>query len=224
MSSPSDRIVVNLSGRFRSTPQRAWSPVRSRKLALLEITVYTPNEGNWNRSFAFIRGAQIVPVISASGVGRPTRYAKSLIADSMYLKGKAVIGAAILLRGRSDHEHTDYVFLHLLGQGIELVLKGLLLRNDFDKYHPCLRKFGHNLFKISKETSSAYSATYCINPMRDVLANELRTLSDFYSNHLLRYGTIVDIFVDPRTIPRDRVFRRLAATIRLAERKRSSRP
>ena len=54
--------------------------------------------------------------------------------------------------------------------------------------------------------------------MRADLAEELRTLSNLYSKHLLRYGSGYDILVDPRTISRERAFRRLGATIRLAER------
>jgi hypothetical protein len=54
--------------------------------------------------------------------------------------------------------------------------------------------------------------------MRAALADELCTLSEFYYTHGLRYGTVSDMFIDPHTIPREKVFRRFAATIRLAER------
>jgi hypothetical protein len=112
--------------------------------------------------------------------------------------------------------------MHLLCQSIELVLKGLLLRRDFDKYHPSLKGhggFGHNLYKLSEETSSVYG----MNCLRKPLADELRNLNNFYSKHLLRYGTIVDIFIDPRSIARRRVIRRFRATIKLAERGRPGR-
>jgi hypothetical protein len=136
----------------------------------------------------------------------------------MYFKGKAFIGAAFLLKKQqcSDTEHVEYVVLYLLCQGIEVVLKGLLLFNNFDKYRLLLPRkvLGHNLYEIAKEVSSVY----CLKPIRDELANELRTLTHSYSQNLLRYGGIGDIFIDPRTIPRDAILRRVAATIRLAER------
>jgi hypothetical protein len=153
-------------------------------------------------------------VVSARGVGlTSTPYAKTLTATSMYCKGNAFIGAAILLTKHSDSEPTDYVVLHLLCQGIEIALKGLLLLHDYDTYKPRLRPLGHNLFKIATETTSVYR----LNPMRDTLAKELRALSDFYSQHLLRYGTMADIFIDPRSIPRDAILRRVGAVIRLAQ-------
>ena len=63
-------------------------------------------------------------VVSAAGVSlSPSLYAKTLTATSMYRKGNAFIGAAILLKKHSDSEHTDYVALHLLCQGIEVTLK-----------------------------------------------------------------------------------------------------
>jgi hypothetical protein len=43
-------------------------------------------------------------------------------------------------------------------------------------------------------------------------------LSNLYANHLLRYASGYDIFVDPRTIPRERVLRRLYAAVRLTAR------
>jgi hypothetical protein len=136
----------------------------------------------------------------------------------MYSKGKAFSGAAVLLRHHplQNHpicEHVDYVVLHFLCQGIEIILKGLLLIRDFDKYDPRLTRFGHNLLEIATEAATAYH----LNPARNVLAEELSTLSKFYSKHQLRYGGLGDIFIDPRTIPRDAIFRRVAAIIRLAE-------
>jgi hypothetical protein len=156
--------------------------------------------------------------VKAEFTMRLTCFGKQRVTESMYLKGKAFIGAAILLRRQApSSEETDYVFLHLLCQGIEITLKGLLLHKDYDKYFGRLKKkpLHHNLFEIAKEASSAYG----FKPMRAGLADELRTLSNPYSEHLLRYGGEYDIVVDPRTIPRDKVLRRFKAAIRLAERR-----
>lgn len=133
----------------------------------------------------------------------------------MYVKGKAFIGAAILLRQQGNSEQMDHVVLHLLCQGIEVTLKGLLLLRDYDRFIIRLRKpLGHNLFRVVKEASTAYG----LKPSRRDVEDELCTLSNLYSQHLLRYGSGYDIFVDPRTISRERTFRRLAAVIRLTER------
>jgi hypothetical protein len=154
-------------------------------------------------------------VVELSGHAFLSRYGKRQVAVSMYVKGKAFIGAAILLRRQGNAEQTDHVVLHLLCQGIEVTLKGLLLLRDYDRFIVRLRRpLGHNLFKVAKATSTAYG----LKPLRRDLDDELRTLSNLYSQHLLRYGSGYDILVDPRTIPRERVFRRLAAVIRLAER------
>jgi hypothetical protein len=153
-------------------------------------------------------------IVEASGHAFLSRYGKRQVAASMYVKGKAFIGATLLLR-QGNSEQNDHVVLHLLCQGIEVTLKGLLLLRDYDRFIVRLRKpLSHNLFKVAKEASTAYG----LKPLRGDLEGELRTLSNLYSQHLLRYGTGYDILVDPRTIPRELVFRRLAAVIRLAER------
>jgi hypothetical protein len=140
---------------------------------------------------------------------------KRRVSVSMYLKGRAFIGAAILLNRHAESDDIEYVVLHLFCQGMEVVLKGLLLFKNYDKYTGRLKNsFGHNLSKLAAEASLAYG----LNPMRGAFDSEIRTLSDFYSKHRLRYGTVSDMFIDPHTISHEKVFRRLAATIRLAER------
>jgi hypothetical protein len=139
---------------------------------------------------------------------------KQAIAASMYNKGKAFVGAAILLSRQDDSEHVDYVALHLFCQGVEIVLKGLLLCQDYDKYQARLiRPLGHNLSKIVREAATAYGR----KPLRGGLASELESLSKLYSKHLLRYGSPHDILIDPRSIPRDKVVRYVTAMIRLVE-------
>jgi len=57
---------------------------------------------------------------------------KRHIANSMYMKAGAFLQAATLVRSKDGSEHTDWVALHLLCQGIELFLKALLLFGDYD--------------------------------------------------------------------------------------------
>jgi hypothetical protein len=151
--------------------------------------------------------------ISSSG-GSPTIVGKRQIAVSMYARGKAFIGAAILLRRQGSLEPMDYVVLHLQCQGIEITLKGLLLLRDYDQYMPQLRKLGHDLYRIADETSSAYG----LGAPRGAVAEELRELSNLYSQHLMRYASVYDILVDPRTISPHNVLHRIGAVVRLAER------
>lgn len=61
----------------------------------------------------------MVSVISAVGHAQLTAHGKRLVASSMFAKGKAFLGAAILLRQKGGYE---FVVLHLLCQGIEVTL------------------------------------------------------------------------------------------------------
>lgn len=68
------------------------------------------------------------------------RDSKRYGAGSMYLNGKAFIGEAILTSRQGSSEQTDYVVLHLLCQGIECTLKGLLLLRDYDRFIGKMRR------------------------------------------------------------------------------------
>lgn len=151
-------------------------------------------------------------VISAVGHAQLTAHGKRLVAASMFAKGKAFLGAAILLRQKGGYE---FVVLHLLCQGIEVTLKGLLLFMDYDKYKPKLRRIGHKLLSVSEAAAKAAG----LPPLKKDVHTELEVLSNLYSQHLLRYGSGYDILVNPSTIPSSRVLRRMVAVLRLAERK-----
>lgn len=154
-------------------------------------------------------------IAEAEGHATLATHGKRQAALSMYAKGKAFVGAAILVGRQTQSEPTDYVVLHLLCQGIEITLKGLLLLRDYNHFIGQLRTpLGHNLLEVANEVSLAYG----INPPRHTVEQDLRVLNELYSRHLLRYGSGYDILVDPRTIDRKRVLRRIGAAIRLAER------
>src|SRR4051794_14305376 len=116
--------------------------------------------------------------ICAGAVAKLTSHGKRLCAESMYSKGKAFLAAAVLLR---QHGGSEFVALHLVCQGIEIVLKGLLLLQDYDTYQPKLRKYGHDLSRIAIHVLSAFQ----LNPLRPRLAAELQLLSSLYGKHLL---------------------------------------
>jgi HEPN domain-containing protein len=149
-------------------------------------------------------------VISAVGTGRLSTYGKRLVAKAMYHEGKHFLGAALLLRERGGSEA---VVLHLICQGLEITLKGLLLAADYEKFRPRLqRPLGHNLERLVNEVSQAAG----LRQQPSVLA-ELAALNKLYSRHLLRYASGYRLLVDPASIPHRRVLRRFAAAIRLVE-------
>lgn len=139
--------------------------------------------------------------------GRP------LVANALFRKGKAFLRSAELIATSND-EPTQYVTRHLVCQGLEIVLKSMLLRKDYDKYEPKLRKqFGHNLVKLANEAVSVYN----LKPFGAGVGAELHDLSEFYSKHLLRYAGLQDMLIESRTIGYKRVLKHLAPAIDVAE-------
>jgi hypothetical protein len=111
----------------------------------------------------------------------------------MYTKGKHFLLAAILLRKEGGYE---YVVLHLC-QGIETILKGLLLLRAYDKHMPRMKAYGHDL----KALVAAVVAEFKMHRLRSDLTRELKGPSTLYKKHLLRYAFLHDIFgSDPATI------------------------
>jgi hypothetical protein len=143
-------------------------------------------------------------------------HGKRMVAESMYAKGKAFLAAALLLRQKGGEE---YVVLHLLCQGIEVTLKGLLLAVDYDTFKPKLRKFGkfgHDLVAVIDAGTTAAG----LPSLGPIARMELETLNKLYSPNFLRYGSGYDILVDPRTIPSDQVLRHMMKVLRFIERKK----
>ena len=154
-------------------------------------------------------------IISAAGVATITAHGKRQIAASMHGKGKAFVVAHLLLKRQINDEPGQYVVLNLLAQGVEITLKSFLLLRDYDKYRPKLEKpLGHDLAETARVTLEAFA----LKPLREPLNSDLVHLSDIYAKHLLRYGNLRDILVAPSSISSDHVLRRVAASIRLAER------
>ncbi|MCZ7652669.1 MAG: hypothetical protein M5U13_16460 [Thermoanaerobaculia bacterium] len=140
------------------------------------------------------------------------RHGKLLVARSMFAKGSSFLAAAALLHQRKGQ---DWAVLHLLCQGLETILKSLLLIRDYDRYWPQLKRpLSHNLALIAATTA----AEYRLKAPSGALALELRRLDSLYSAHVMKYGGPIDLFIDPATVPTDRVFRRAMAVLRLAKR------
>jgi hypothetical protein len=154
--------------------------------------------------------------------GQLTPYGKSRIVRATYEKGTGFLASAILLRQHASSEAHQYVLRHLICQGTELILKAALLAADHDKYRSLLsqRPFGHNIREIANELVRALSC----KPLQPALARELDELSHLYSQYLLRYGGIQDIFHDPNTVQYELVLRRAFAVIRFIARKNALQP
>ena len=151
--------------------------------------------------------------IKLEGLARPSPFGERKVTQAMYVKGKNFMVAAILLQKRGGN---DFVVLHLLCQGIELILKAFLLFSNYKKYKPDLwkkKKFGHDLLKLADEVSSEFG----IKSLRPPLAAELGKLNDVYSTHQLRYVAL-EILMESASIPRLLVLRRIVAAVRLADR------
>ena len=135
-----------------------------------------------------------------AGPGQLTQYGERMVARMMYDKGRGFLLAAALLSKQGGNQY-EYVALHLLCQGIEIVLKAILLLVDYRKYKPKLRKLGHDLPALVVGVSSAVGRKL----PRPALLDELRVVSDFYKRHQLRYAGTLDMFIKPDTVPTRRV-------------------
>ncbi len=119
-------------------------------------------------------------------------YGERKIAEAMYHRGKNFLAASVLLQREGGY---GYVVLHLMCQGIEIILKAFLLLRDYGKYKKRLRTYGHNLLTLSEVASSVYG----LDPLREPVRQELDRLNNLYQKHVLRYADIHDIFLDPET-------------------------
>jgi hypothetical protein len=141
---------------------------------------------------------------------RPTPFSKRHIALAMVQRGQHFVGAGLLVKRQGGN---GYVWLYLLCQGTEVFLKGVLLLKDYDYYEPRLKKkFGHNVVKLAAEAAQAFE----VAAPAGALLEELTQLNTYYSQHLLRYASGLDLLVDPSTISYVRVLRRFYAASRLA--------
>ncbi len=76
-------------------------------------------------------------IVELAGTARLARHGKTLVAYSMFQKGKEFYVAAETLRLKQDKTS---VYLYLLCQSFEIIIKSLLLFKDYEKYNPLLQK------------------------------------------------------------------------------------
>jgi len=93
------------------------------------------------------------------------------------------------------------------------------IRQNYDKYNPKKLKkiMGHNLVKgtdlLRKELGNKL-----LKKDKDIMS-ELEILNNFYSKHILRYGSALDLFREPKTISSDLVMRYAFKLVRFGNRK-----
>jgi hypothetical protein len=151
--------------------------------------------------------------------GRPTKFGKQLKADFMYRKGLEFIGASILLKQQGGR---TFVQIHLLLQGLEIILKSLLIRRDYEKYNKKLKgKFGHNILKLVNEVKKLYG----LKNINKTFDQELKATQGHYMSSNLRYGSLLDIFIDVNSISVEAIETKTYKLIRILEdrRQKSSR-
>ena len=136
-----------------------------------------------------------------------------MVARDMAVRGGHFLASAILLK---QHDGHPYVWRHNFCQGIEVLMKGLLLIKDFDQYWPKMRKFGHNLLPVCDAAAAAYGLSTPVGALRA----EIDYLSRFYQQHWLRYASGVSGLIDANSIGYERTLQRLVAVQRLIERHR----
>ena len=141
-----------------------------------------------------------------------TRYGESRVALSMIARGQHFFSAGAMLSQKGGN---GYVTRHLLCQGAELILKGLLLLGDFPKYWPLLKvKFNHRLLRLADEVADLYSQPKPAGALRA----ELVMLDRLYRSHHLRYASGMDLLINPETIADQLVTDRLLALVVLTKR------
>lgn len=150
-------------------------------------------------------------MVSLKAKAKLTTYGEQKVTESMYHKGRSFINAAILLRRQNGYE---YVVLHLLCQGLEIILKSLLLHRDYDKYQPLMRKIGHDL----ERATNAVVVEFKRKKLSPELILELKELNNLYKNHWLRYGNGFDLLIDPKTISSERTLRRIYSLLKVVDR------
>lgn len=133
-------------------------------------------------------------------------------AQQLYFRGKQFLACAAWLDGANEGD--GYVVRHQLSQGLELVLKALLLNKDYDKYEPMLHKpFGHDLEKLAAEVCSVYG-----HALRPKLATDLMRLNAFFKKHHFRYAhELESVFYPAEAFPIKQLSIRLLAVLNLAD-------
>ena len=150
----------------------------------------------------------MAPVVNMSGTGGPSTYSKQVLAVEMFYRGRDSALAGALLH---QNVGQSYMALYLLCQAVELVGKSLLILHDYDSFKPTLRALGHDLVAILWACETEFK----LAPFTPAFWREIAALNAFYVQNL-RYASIADTFIDPRSIESKRTKRKLLAALKVA--------
>ena len=160
-----------------------------------------------------------MPRVAPSRSGRHTNrmplseYTKRVVAQKWMFRGAAFLEAANLLAEQTQvSEDILMVKLHLLCQGIELFLKGLLLDKDYNLYYPKLKAFGHRLDLLADEVIKINNAP----TMKTELRREFLILAQWYSRHWARFESGLGFVAMSGAPPYIRTLRRMLAVARVS--------
>lgn len=135
------------------------------------------------------------------------------IAVETLKKGENFIRTALLLRKNNSDEN---VVLSMICQGIENILKGLLLSKDYVRYEPLLRrKFGKNLLRLYYRTTKEYR----IYNLDARAVNELKILAYLYKNQFLHYGHLINLLNDDKAFESGHLLRKLFQILNYVKKK-----
>jgi hypothetical protein len=143
---------------------------------------------------------------------------KDIAANIMFDKGRHFIAAASLL---NKEDGMPDVVLHCLGQGIECILKALLMNHDYDHYLKeksngksiIKNTIGHDLAIALKEVAKCYK----IKKINYKVQIEIAILNEQYKAHSLRYGMPINIFQDLTGFNFDLINRKLLQAMKIIE-------
>lgn len=136
-----------------------------------------------------------------------SKHGQQLVANYMYQKGKEFVGAAILLKRHGGFTH---VYSHLLCQGVELILKSVLIFKDYNRFKkPIKKRIGHNLVKLV----DIWKVELNQNRVNSKFYQEIKEINEHYKTHGLRYGSLSDIFISPDTVRTNEILRQLKRII-----------
>ncbi len=141
------------------------------------------------------------------GKAHLTKSGKDLRNKIMFRKGKSFIKAALLLRKSHDCET---VASHLLLQGLEVILKSLLLHKGTTMQE--IKKIGHDLLKLINTDHLRN-----IFHFEDELISEIKVINVLYKKHHLRYGSGIDLIIDLKISKAELFFKKLIEIIKYSE-------
>jgi hypothetical protein len=146
-------------------------------------------------------------------VFRPSLYTKQMTAGQTFSMGLEFVAAGMFL----EREYRkSYVSLHLLCQGMELILKSFLLNKDYDKFKKLIanNRNQHSLINLVDMVIKEYD----VKELKPEAREQLSKLNSHYERQRLRYINTLSLVGYYLGLDAGLVFRKVFAAIRLAQR------